>query len=173
MRLRSIPPITATGTRKWTALPLRIGSSLAFGSASRSPGVSPLSSRAGGYGYIYGKSSIAKTPDTVILARPSAAVNESIRDNGSNYLVRVDFPAPVNEDELRWVIMGDVLEIECSNPRYIYYRNFLVPNGALFEAERTPTSLLIRFDRGQKSPREKENQPTKEGETIWQAKIEL
>jgi hypothetical protein len=163
MGLRSIPPLTSTGTRRKIASPPWTRSGLIFGTALRNLNASLPPNRFDGNRHVYVKPSVAKNQEKVIPARAAAVAKDSIIDDGKKYVVRIDFPVPLKEDELTWEVTGDVLEIECNSTRCVYYRNFLVPNGALFEAERTPTSLLIRFDRGQKSPQEKKISLPKKG----------
>lgn len=144
MKLRSIPPVTSTGTRGRGISPLAAWPSAqhhkAWGPVIRRPTPIPTSTA-------IQSPSLMRRPDEVIPARLPATVNESTTDNGREYVVRINLPVPIREDELKWAVRGDVLEIECNTPGCAYYRNFLVPSGARFWVDQTPTSLMIRFKR--------------------------
>jgi hypothetical protein len=65
--------------------------------------------------------------DIHIPPRQTSAPSHEVVDTAAEYLVRVVFPMGVSLADLRWELIGDVLEVEYAAFGWHYYENFLVP----------------------------------------------
>ena len=82
--------------------------------------------------------------DILIPPRQDSAPSHEVIDTATEYLVRLVFPAMVSLADLRWELVGDVLEVEYAASGWYYYENFLIPatsapevsvHGHVFEAQ--------------------------------------
>jgi hypothetical protein len=65
--------------------------------------------------------------DIHIPPRQTSAPSHEVVDTAAEYLVRVVFPMGISLTDLRWELIGDVLEVEYAASGWYYYENFLVP----------------------------------------------
>jgi len=65
--------------------------------------------------------------DILIPPRQASAPSHEVVKTATEYLVRVFFPGTVSLADLRWELVGDVLEVEYTASGWYYYENFLVP----------------------------------------------
>ncbi len=87
----------------------------------------------------------AQPVEIVIPPRSTEAPHHHVTETADRYSVRVEFPAPIVPDDIRWQIEGDILEIDYVGGHYHYYRNFVVPVGWPYSVSYQSHSFQIEF----------------------------
>lgn len=129
MALRSIPP--------YTRLPQRV--------RRRGEGTRTAAERVGSY--------LTSPVQTRGRASPIAprlpwSPLHTVKETVNGYHVSITFPLHIVPSDVRWGVVGDVLEVEYIGQHCAYYHNFLVPTEFAPSVQYTSSAVEFLFPKG-------------------------